>query len=49
VYVRSPADINDTDKWPEYHKWLREKLETLHKVFAGRVKALSLDDIEKPV
>lgn len=34
------VDPLDRARWPEYHKWLREKLETLHKVFAPRVKNL---------
>lgn len=27
-------------QWPEYHRWLREKLELLHRIFAQRVKSL---------
>lgn len=29
------------DRWPEYHRRLREKQEPLHRAFAQRVKALS--------
>lgn len=43
IYLRKPADIRDTKKWPEYHEWLLSKLEALYKAFAPRVK--NLDDV----
>lgn len=45
VYVRRPADITNKDKWPEYNKWLKDNLETLQKIFAGRVKQLNLEKV----
>jgi hypothetical protein len=48
IYVRRPAELEDRKKWPEYHEWLLKKLETFHKVFAGRIRELpgSGDDDE---
>jgi len=48
--VRRPADISDRSKWPEYHAWLREKLEAFDRVFRPRVRdlAASEPDAEEP-
>jgi hypothetical protein len=40
VYLRRSADIRDHASWPELDAWLKTKLETLHRVFAPRVKQL---------
>jgi hypothetical protein len=47
IYVRRPALLTDRDHWPEYHAWLLQKLEALHKTFAQRVK--QLDAAEAPL
>jgi len=41
IYLRTTADLHDRDKWPQYHEWLRSKLDALRRVFAQRVKALT--------
>jgi hypothetical protein len=40
IFARRPALLTDRVQWPEYHAWLLEKLEALHRVFAPRVKVL---------
>ena len=41
IWLRKPVDPFDKVSWPEQHKWLRDKLELFHKVFAPLVKALA--------
>ncbi|QDU39201.1 hypothetical protein Mal4_35380 [Maioricimonas rarisocia] len=41
IYQRLTVDLHDRDRWPEYHEWLRTKLERLRKVFRPRVMQLS--------
>ncbi|MEQ8763212.1 MAG: DUF4268 domain-containing protein [Planctomycetota bacterium] len=38
------ADLRKREEWPEYYRWLTEKLDRLHKVLHGRVKSLVLGD-----
>lgn len=38
--TRQNADFLNETLWPEQFAWLRQKLETMHKVFASRVKDL---------
>lgn len=38
------ADPTDESDWPRQHKWLADKLEAFHEVFAERVKALDHED-----
>lgn len=42
IYVRQAVSISDRDRWPEFHAWLKQRLEMFHRVFADRVKQLSL-------
>lgn len=42
--VRRSTNLNARDNWLEQHKWLRDKLDKLYKVFSTRVKQLSLDE-----
>lgn len=42
IYLRKTTNLQNTDKWPEQHKWLLEKLETLYRVFSMRVKKLEI-------
>ena len=44
IYVRRSANLNARDNWAEQHKWLRDKLDKLHKLFSNRVKQLSIDE-----
>ncbi len=37
-------DVSDRDSWPEQHAWLVQTLETMHKVFSGRIKLLNVED-----
>jgi len=51
IYVRTTVDLNDRQRWPEYHEWLKLKLDALRKVFAKRVKTLDanvVNDDEGP-
>jgi len=45
MYVRTTVDLHDREKWPEYHEWLRTKLDTLRKVFRPVVKDLDADAV----
>lgn len=38
------TDLEDRDDWQRQHQWLCEQLETFHRVFAPRVKALDASD-----
>lgn len=40
IWLRNPVDPSDKESWPIQHKWLKEKLELFHKIFAQRIKAL---------
>lgn len=40
IYTRQNADFLNPDRWPEQHQWLKEKLETFHKVFGPLVRNL---------
>ncbi len=43
VYL-DPADPEDRENWTRQHEWLAKSINDLHRVFAGRVKALDADD-----
>jgi hypothetical protein len=40
IYVRRDAKLEDRSQWDAQHRWLRENLEALHRVFAQRAKQL---------
>jgi hypothetical protein len=40
IYERKNADFRKPEHWPEQHQWLKEKLETFHRVFMPIVKDL---------
>lgn len=42
IYLRKSVILTDRDKWPDYAKWLLEKLEALHRTFATRVRRLDV-------
>jgi hypothetical protein len=42
IYVRRSTDLRDQDTWGEQHHWLLNNLEDLHRVFAPRVRTLSV-------
>jgi hypothetical protein len=46
IYDRRPALLTGRGRWPDYHAWLLEKLEMLHKAFAQRVKQLDGTDVK---
>ena len=46
IYVRTTADLNKRQMWPEQHEWLLLKLEALRKVFASRVRQLDAESYE---
>lgn len=43
VFLRDTVDLNNRDHWPDYHKWLKEKLDALRRVFGTRVRQLDAD------
>ena len=47
IYLRSTVDLSDRQRWPEYHEWLRTKLEALRRVFGPRVKTLKMESEEE--
>jgi hypothetical protein len=48
AYIRRSGDLQDLAARPEQYKWLVEKLDRLHQVFAGRVRNLELPETEQP-
>lgn len=38
------ADPMDQQRWPEYRRWMKERLERLNTVFRSRVRALNAND-----
>ncbi len=45
IYLRHPVEnLHDREKWPEWHAWLGEKLDALHRVFGPRVRNLNLTE-----
>ena len=43
VYL-DPTDPENREDWTHQHEWLAKSLNDMHRVFAGRVKALDADD-----
>jgi hypothetical protein len=46
LYVRQDADFLNERLWPQHFKWLKEKLETMHRVFAPAVKQVRTENPE---
>jgi hypothetical protein len=44
--TRKDADFLNEALWPQHFEWLRQRLETMHKVFAPIVKTLKLEGAE---
>jgi hypothetical protein len=42
VYLRRSVNLRDQNAWEDQHRWLLERLEDLHRVFAPRVRTLSI-------
>ena len=42
IFVRKTTDLRDQSEWDEQHHWLLSHLEDLHRVFAPRVRTLSV-------
>jgi hypothetical protein len=38
IYTRKEVDLNDRSRWPEYHQWLANNLNDLHRVFGPIVR-----------
>lgn len=38
------VDPEDENDWPRQHEWLARHLNDMHRIFAGRVRALDADD-----
>jgi hypothetical protein len=41
LYVKQKASFFNGQLWPQQFEWLRQHLETMHKVFAPVVKTLN--------
>ena len=46
LYTRKDADFFNETLWPQHFEWLRQRLETMHKVFAPIVKKLKVEEGE---
>jgi hypothetical protein len=46
LYTRKDADFLNESLWPQHFEWLRQRLETMHRVFAPIVRSLEVDDGE---
>jgi hypothetical protein len=46
LYTRQNADFLNEALWQQYFEWLRQRLETMHKVFAPIVRNLKLEAVE---
>jgi hypothetical protein len=46
LYTRKDADFLNEALWPQHFEWLRQHLETMHKVFAPIVINLKLEGVE---
>ena len=45
--ARFKADSRDRDQWREQFRWLKETLETFHRVLSPIVKQLDLSDVQE--
>ena len=43
IYARQDADFLNEALWPKHFEWLRQRLETMHKVFGPIVKSLKME------
>ena len=43
IYARQDADFLNEALWPHHFEWLREHLETMHRVFGPIVKGLRFE------
>jgi hypothetical protein len=46
LYTRQNADFLNEALWPQQFEWLRQRLETMHKVFAPIARNLKLEAVE---
>jgi Domain of unknown function (DUF4268) len=42
IFARQSANLRDQSEWEEQHRWLLNRLEDLHRVFAPRVRTLPI-------
>ena len=45
-FTPKDADFLNESLWPEHFEWLRQRLKTMHKVFAPKVKDLKIVEPE---
>ena len=48
LYVRKPVDLESRDHWPDYHRWLVQKLDRLHEVFSPKVRGFDQTSFVDP-
>ncbi len=46
LYTRQNADFLNEQLWPEQFEWLRQRLETMHKVFVPLIKNIKVEGVE---
>lgn len=46
LYTRQNADFLNEALWPQQFEWLRQRLETMHKVFGPIVRNMTLETVE---
>lgn len=49
LFTRQDADFLNESLWPEQFEWLRQSLETMHKVFAPIMRDLKLEDTRQAI
>lgn len=45
---REDVDVANKDDWPAQHLWMAQRLESLHRVFAPRIRELDLEEQREP-
>jgi Domain of unknown function (DUF4268) len=48
LYTRRDADFLNESLWPQQFEWLRQRLETMHRVFAPIIRNLKVENTEHP-
>jgi hypothetical protein len=47
IFLQRTADLEDRAAWPDYHRWLAEKLDKLDQVFRPHVRSLDLEAVAR--
>ncbi|MCM8857391.1 MAG: DUF4268 domain-containing protein [Candidatus Thiodiazotropha sp.] len=47
IYLSRPALLNNQEQWPEYHQWLKDKIESFYRVFRDRIRRADLIELDQ--